>query len=99
VDRLALEIIQDRYKEFASWKTKPTHQIRLETNNIGLVNCWEIQGSGGTEHHRASLVQLGDFFLRHGPDGHVGGIRCRGSLTLRASRTLGIGRNDITDDN
>jgi hypothetical protein len=44
------------------------------------------------------LIQLWDFFLHRGLDGHVGGGRRRSNLALRTSCTLGARCSGITDD-
>jgi hypothetical protein len=45
------DVIQDRDKEFAWRKAKTTHEMRLEANNVRLVDRQEVQGSWGTEQH------------------------------------------------
>jgi hypothetical protein len=51
MDQLTPNEVQDRKKELAWWKAKPTHQVLLKTNNVGSIDHWEIQGGGGEEHH------------------------------------------------
>jgi hypothetical protein len=44
------------------------------------------------------LIQLGNLFLRHGLDDHVGGRRCRGSLPLCTSCSLGARGGSVASD-
>jgi hypothetical protein len=48
IDQLTPDIVQNRNKKLAWRKPKPAPHMRLKANNVGSIDRWKIQGSGGT---------------------------------------------------